>query len=73
LLIFVQTNYLSGGGLVAAEITIKGEKAGKGERMTKGQGWRLATTKGRKRVFVGTLIETINIGNKRLAIFSVPK
>jgi hypothetical protein len=41
--------------------------------MTRGNGWRLATTKGKKRVFVGTLIETINIGSKRLAIFSVPK
>jgi hypothetical protein len=41
--------------------------------MTKGNGWRLATTKGRKRVFVGTLIDTINIGTKRIAIFSVPK
>jgi hypothetical protein len=58
---------------MASEITIKGEKAKKGERMTKGQGWRLATIKGKKRVFVGTLLETINIGSKRLAIFSVPK
>lgn len=58
---------------MANDITIKGAKAKKGERMTKGLGWRLATTKGKKRVFVGTLIETINIGSKRLAIFSVPK
>jgi hypothetical protein len=58
---------------MASEISIKGQKAGKGERMTKGQGWRLATLKGRKRVFVGTLLTTINVGNKRLAIFSVPK
>jgi hypothetical protein len=56
-----------------SEITIKGKKAKKGERMTMGQGWRLATIKGRKRVFVGTLITTINMGAKRLAIFSVPK
>jgi len=41
--------------------------------MTKGTGWRLATTRGRKRVFVGTLLETINMGSKRIAIFSVPK
>ena len=41
--------------------------------MTKGKGWRLAVTKGDKRVFVGTLLETINLGNKRIAIFSVPK
>lgn len=56
-----------------SEITIKGEKAKKGERMTKGQGWRLAIIKGRRRVFVGTLIDTINMANRRLAIFSVPK
>ena len=54
-------------------IIIKGTKAKKGERMTMGQGWRLATVKGSKRVFVGTLLTTINIGAKRLAIFSVPK
>jgi hypothetical protein len=54
-------------------ITIKGTKAKKGERMTMGQGWRLATVKGRKRVFVGTLLTTLNMGARRLAIFSVPK
>jgi hypothetical protein len=58
---------------MAAEILIKGRKARKGERMTKGQGWRLAAVKGLKRVFVGTLIETVNFGSKRIAIFSVPK
>jgi len=55
------------------EITIKGHKAKKGERMTKGTGWRLATTKGRKRVFAATLLAIINLGRRRLAIFSVPK
>jgi len=58
---------------MAGRITIKGQKAKKGERMTKGKGWRLATVKGRKRVFAGTLLETINFGEKRFAIFSVPK
>jgi len=58
---------------MAHEITIKGEKAKKGARMTKGKGWRLVTVKGRKRVFVGTLLETVYFGGKRLAIFSVPK
>jgi hypothetical protein len=59
---------------MASEITIRGEKARRGERMTKGKGWRLvATAKGDKRVFVGSLLETINLGDKRLAIFSVPK
>jgi hypothetical protein len=58
---------------MASEITIKGQKAKRGERMTKGQGWRLAITTGKKRVFVGTLLETINRGKERIAIFSVPK
>jgi hypothetical protein len=61
------------GGSVANEINIIGQKAKRGERMTKGSGWRLATTKGKKRVFAGTLLETINRGKERLAIFSVPK
>lgn len=58
---------------MAGDITIKGQKAKKGERMTAGKGWRLAATKGKKRVFVGTLLTTLNHGNQRLAIFSVPK
>ena len=41
--------------------------------MTKGRGWRLVAVKGRQRIFVGTLLDTINMGTKRLAIFSVPK
>ena len=41
--------------------------------MTKGQAWRLAVVKGRKRIFVGTLLDTDNFGKKRLAIFSAPK
>jgi hypothetical protein len=58
---------------MASEITIKGMKAKRGERMTKGQGWRLAVVKGKKRIFVGTLLDTYNFGKRRLAIFSVPK
>lgn len=58
---------------MASEITIKGKKAKAGERMTGGAGWRLATTRGKKRVFAGTLLQTFNFGKKRLAIFSVPK
>jgi len=57
----------------AATVTFSGQKAKRGERMTKGRGWRLAVVKGDKRVFVGTLLETINLGDKRIAIFSVPK
>jgi hypothetical protein len=51
-------------------VTIAGQKAKRGERMHSGKGWRLA--KG-KRVFVGTLLDTFNLGAKRIAIFSVPK
>jgi hypothetical protein len=58
---------------MANDVTIRGQKAKKGERMTKGSGWRLATTKGKRRVFVGTLLQTFNIGTRRIAIFSVPK
>lgn len=58
---------------MAVGITIKGKKAKRGKRMTKGAGWRLATTTGHKRVFSATLLSTLNFGKKRLAIFSVPK
>ncbi len=59
---------------MAGEIRIWGKKAKKGERMTKGTSWRLARVTGKRRVFAGTLLYTINMGAKhRLAIFSVPK
>lgn len=58
---------------MAPKITIKGKKPKRGARMTKGTRWRLAAVSGRKRVFVGTLLHTLNFGSKRLAIFSVPK
>jgi hypothetical protein len=41
--------------------------------MTKGKAWKLAMESGRKRVFPGTPLETLNVGGRRLAIFSVPK
>ena len=65
-----QLNALGGS---SGTITFSGAKAKRGERMTKGTGWRLAVIKGKKRVFAGTLLETINLGDKRIAIFSVPK
>ena len=58
---------------MTGEITINGKRAAKGERMTGKAGWRLATTKGKKRVFNGTLIQTFNFGKTRLALFRVPK
>jgi hypothetical protein len=56
-------------------IYIDGKRAKKGERMVKGTKWRLAKITGKKPAsfFVGTLRETINVGNVRLAIFTVPK
>lgn len=58
---------------MANEITIHGKKAKRGERMTKETSWRLVRIRGQNLVFVGTLLETINMGSKRIAIFSVPK
>ena len=58
---------------MATEITIKGQEAQNGERMTKGKGWRLATVTGRRRVFKGGLLYTMNFGDKRIAMFSMPK
>jgi hypothetical protein len=58
---------------MANEIQVFGKKAKRGERMPRGTGWRLARIRGRKLVFAGTLIDTINFGRKRIAIFSVPK
>jgi hypothetical protein len=58
---------------MAKVITISAPKAARGDGMSKGTGWRLAATKGRKRIFVATLLHTIKIGNKRIAIFSIPK
>ena len=58
---------------MVGEVIVRGQKASKGERMNSGAGWRLATTKGSKRVFAGTLLTTFNFGKVRLAVFSVPK
>jgi hypothetical protein len=58
---------------MAAGITYGGKKVKRGKRMTKGKGWRLAKVKGGKRIFVGTLLGTHNLGARRIAIFSVPK
>ncbi len=52
----------------------KAKKQKRGKRMRPGRGWRLTRGKnGNGAVFVATLMETINIGGQRLAIFSVPK
>ena len=48
-------------------------KAKRGAKMTKTGPWTLKPKKGRDREFSGTLLKTFNFGNKRLAIFSVPK
>jgi hypothetical protein len=53
-------------------ITHKGTSVRRGDRMTKGA-WRLVKVSGEKTAFVGSLVTTINIGDQRLAVFSVPK
>jgi hypothetical protein len=52
-------------------VTIYGIKTRRGEKMLTGR-YRLVNIY-TKRVFVGSLIDTINKGRIRLAIFSVPK
>lgn len=52
---------------------LRTKKLRRGKKMTKGSGWDLIATGGRKRRFKGTLLKTFNFGKKRLAIFSVPK
>lgn len=60
--------------MVANEITIRGYKAPRGARMTKGRAWRLVAMKGRKRFFKATLLRTFNLANgQRIAMFNVPK
>jgi hypothetical protein len=54
---------------MAGGINVKGKKTKRGERMTKGT-YKLV--KGRK-VFTANLIDTINFGRKRIALFSVRK
>jgi hypothetical protein len=51
--------------------TTRKAKLKKGKSMQKGS--YTLTKKGSKKTFGGTLLETINWGKTRLAIFSVPK
>jgi hypothetical protein len=46
------------------------EKAKRGARMTTGRGWRLVAPDGR--YFNGTLVSSITVVGRRLALFSVP-
>ena len=52
-------------------LTIYGKPTRRGEKMLNGR-YRLVNVH-TKRVFVGSLIDTISKGKLRLAIFSVPK
>jgi hypothetical protein len=58
---------------MASGITVKGQRPRKGKKMTKVTRWRIVAVTGKKRVFIGTLLKTINFGKKRIAIFSVRK
>ena len=53
-------------------LSISGIKARKGENLTKGGGWLLVATKGRKRVFSGRLVAVVRSKGQRLAVFNVP-
>jgi hypothetical protein len=53
--------------------TEAGTKIVRGAKMTPGRGRKLMPETGGKRAFKGTLLKTPNIGDVRLAIFSVPK
>ena len=57
---------------MAAKIKVPSQKPRKRERMVKGSGWKLVVEKGRKRVFLGTLLGIHNAGNVGIAVFSVP-
>jgi hypothetical protein len=59
--------------MMAKEIIVRGKRPRKGKHMNKSARWRLVTTDGRQRQFTATLIQTLNFGSTRLAIFSVPK
>jgi hypothetical protein len=48
-------------------------KKKRGKRFTKVGKWKISSTKGRAREFLGTLKATFNFGKTRLAIFTVPK
>lgn len=52
------------------ETTLRGYRTARGEKMLKGP-WRLVSP--HLLEFPATLVDTINIGKIRLAIFSVPK
>lgn len=52
---------------------VRQSKVRKGVRLTKGHGYDIKATKGRARRFKGTCLGTINIGGKRVALFSIPK
>lgn len=66
-----QTRKLKRPNARKTSVTILGVKCRRGEKMLAGP-YRLVNTH-TKRVFVGSLIDTINKGPLRLAIFSVPK
>jgi hypothetical protein len=53
------------------EVMFKGKPTTRGIKMTKGA-YRILNT-GNRKVFVGSLIDTINYEGKRIALFSVPK
>lgn len=51
----------------------KKAKKKKGVKLTKTGKYLMTPKKGKEREFTGTLLETFNLGNKRIAVFSIPK
>ena len=58
---------------MARSISVSGKATRKGAKLTKNSRWRLVAVSGRKRDFPAWLVATVNRGNVRLAVFSVPK
>jgi hypothetical protein len=50
--------------------TVLKNKVNRGEKVTKGQGWKLVAP-GRIRAFRGNLLEVVYVGRTRLGIFRV--
>lgn len=45
----------------------------KGKRLTRTGKYKISTTAGSQREFIGTLMATFNLGKYRIAVFRVPK
>jgi len=65
---------------MADTINLNGEIIPRGQKVTTAnqskaykQGWRLVTTHGKRRYFIGSLVEVITVGGEQLLIFKTKK